>query len=113
LQNKQRLSFFYGKLRKAYLKKLVKLGLKDSKSTSTHETALFIKNLETRLDTAIYRTYFSQSIRNARQLISHQKVYVNNRIVQSNSYILKKGDIISFDASVFDFVTSNILNSKT
>ena len=113
LQNKQRLSFFYGKLRKAYLKKLVKLSLKDSKSISMHKTVLFIKNLETRLDTAIYRTYFSHSFRNARQLISHQKVYVNDRIVQSNSYILKKGDIISFDASVFDFVTSNILNSKT
>lgn len=112
LQNKQRLSFFYGKLRKSYLKKLVKLSLKDSKSTSIHETVLFIKNLETRLDTAIYRTYFSHSFRNARQLISHQKVYVNGKIVQSNSYILKKGDIISFDASVFDFVTSNILNSK-
>ena len=78
LQNKQRLSFFYGKLRKSYLKKLVKLTLKSSKSTSIHETILFIKELETRLDTAIYRTYFSYSFRNARQLISHQKVYVNN-----------------------------------
>lgn len=113
LQNKQRLSFFYGKLRKSYLKKLVRSSLKDSKSTSIHETILFIKELETRLDTAIYRTYFSHSFRNARQLISHKKVYVNNKIVHSNSYTLKKGDIISFDASVFDFVASNILNSKT
>lgn len=112
MQNKQRLSFFYGELRKSYLKKLVKLTLKNSKSTNVHETVLLIKELETRLDTALYRTYFSYSFRNARQLISHQKVYVNNKIVQSNSYNLKKGDIISFDVSAFDFVTSNILNSK-
>jgi ribosomal protein S4 len=112
LQNKQRLSFFYGKLAKSHLKKLVKLTLKNSKANNVHETILFIKKLETRLDTVIYRTYFAYSFRNARQLISHKKVYVNNKIVQSNSYKLKKGDIISFDASVFDFVTSNILNSK-
>lgn len=112
LQNKQRLNFFYGKLRKSYLKKLVNLALKESKFTNTNETILFIKELETRLDTAIYRTYFSHSFRNARQLISHKKVYVNNKIIQSNSYKLKKGDIISFDPSVFDFVASNILNSK-
>ena len=112
LQNKQRLSFFYGKLAKSHLKKLVKLTLKNSKANNVHETILFIKKLETRLDTAIYRTYFAYSFRNARQLISHKKVYVNNKIVQSNSYQLKKGDIISFDASVFDFVTLNILNSK-
>ena len=43
LQNKQRLSFFYGELRKSYLKKLVKLTLKNSKSTNVHETVLLIK----------------------------------------------------------------------
>jgi len=47
------------------LKKLVKLTLKNSKSTNVHETVLLIKELETRLDTALYRTYFSQQNWNA------------------------------------------------
>lgn len=112
LQNKQRLSFFYGKLRKSCLKKLVKSTLKEFKSLDTHATILFIKKLETRLDTALYRTHFSYSFKNARQLISHKKIYVNNKIVQYNSYLLKKGDLITLDRDIFEFVLSNIWKSK-
>lgn len=65
-----------------------------------------------RLDTALYRAYFSYSFNHARQLISHKKVYVNNKIVQCNSYLLKKGDIITFDVGIFSLITRNILKSK-
>lgn len=112
LQNKQRLSLYHGTLRKKYLKALVKSTLNKFKNENTHATTLFIEKLETRLDTALYRTYFSYSFNNARQLISHKKVYVNNKIVQYNSYSLKKGDLITFDANIFDILTSNILKSK-
>jgi len=112
LQNKQRLSLYYGKLRKGYLKKLVKGTLKEFKSSNVLPTTLFIKKLETRLDTALYRTHFSYSFSNARQLISHKKVYVNNKIVQHNSYLLKKGDLITLDKSSYEFVTANISKSK-
>nr|YP_010252071.1 ribosomal protein S4 [Thalassiosira rotula]QTX08914.1 ribosomal protein S4 [Thalassiosira rotula] len=112
LQNKQRLSFFYGRLRKKYLKRVVELTLKKFKSVNLHATILFIKQLETRLDTALFRSHFSYSYRNARQLISHKKVCVNNKIVQHNSYLLKKGDLITLDKSTFKFVTHNILKSK-
>ena len=113
MQNKQRLSFFYGRLRKGSLKKLVKSTLKEFKSLKMHATILFIQKLETRLDTALYRTHFSYSFKNARQLISHKKIYVNNKIVQYNSYVLKKGDLITLNKDIFDFVASNICKSKT
>ena len=112
LQNKQRLSLFYGKLRKNYLKKLVKSSLTEFKNSNAHSTTLFINKLETRLDTALYRTHFSYSFENARQLISHKKVYVNNKIIQHSSYSLHKGDLITLDHSSFKLVTSNILKSK-
>ena len=112
LQNKQRLSLYYGKLRKSYLRKLVKSTLSEFKSENTHATVLFIEKLEMRLDTALYRAYFSYSFNHARQLISHKKVYVNNKIVQRNSYLLKKGDIITFDVGIFSLITRNILKSK-
>lgn len=113
LQNKQRLNIFYGGLRKKYLKNLVSSSLKEFKNLDTHATLLFIKKLETRLDTTLYRTHFSYSFRNARQFISHKKVYVNNKIIQHNSYLLKKGDLITIDKDIFKFVALNIKKSKT
>ena len=112
LQNKQRLSFYYGTLRKNCLKRMVKSTLSEFKKRNAHATVLFIEKLETRLDTALYRTYFSHSFNNARQLISHKKVYVNNKIVQHNSYLLKKGDLVTFDKSISKFVGFNAVNTK-
>lgn len=112
LQNKQRLSFYYGTLRKNYLKRMVKSTLSEFKKRNAHATVLFIEKLETRLDIALYRTYFSYSFHNARQLISHKKVYVNNKIVQHNSYLLKKGDLITFDKNISKFVGFNAVNTK-
>ena len=112
LQNKQRLKFAYGTLRKNYLKKSVKSTLNEFKNRNIHATFLFIKRLETRLDTALYRTHFSHSFSHARQLISHKKVYVNNKIIQYNSYLLKKGDLITLSKDIFDLVISNISKAK-
>lgn len=112
LQNKQRLSYNYGKLRKSCLKKLVKSTLSEFKKRNTHATVLFIEKLEARLDTALCRAYFSYSFNNAKQLISHKKVYVNGKIVSHNSYLLKKGDLITFDKSVFGHICLNISTSN-
>ena len=112
LQNKQRLNFYYGTLRKSYLKKLVKESLKESKHINSQATVLLIEKLETRLDTILYRTHFCHSFRSAKQLISHQKIYVNNKIVKHNFHALKKGDIITLDKSITNFVASNILKSE-
>ena len=100
-------------MRKSYLKKVVRLILKKCKNLNLHATILFVKRLETRLDTALFRSYFSYSFKNARQLILHKKVYVNNKIIQYNSYLLKKGDLITLDKNIFKFVIYNILNSRT
>jgi ribosomal protein S4 len=112
LQNKQRLSFYYGKLRKTYLKKIVKLVLKRSKKLNIRSSILLIQKLEARLDTALYRSHFCHSFHNANQLISHKKIYVNNKIIQHKFFELKKGDLITFDRSVTPIIKSNILNSK-
>ena len=90
------------------MKRVVKSTLDEFKKRNTHSTVLFIEKLETRLDTALYRTYFSYSFKNARQFISHKKVYVNNKIVQHNSYLLKKGDLITFDKDIAKFIGLNV-----
>ena len=75
LHNKQRLSFFYGKLKKSYLKKLLKEIFKKSKISKKNLITLLIQQLENRLDTILRRTHFAYSLHNARQLIAHKKVY--------------------------------------
>ncbi len=53
-----------------------------------------VKILECRLDTVIYRLGFSSSRKQARQLIKHRHISVNDRIVDVPSYLLSAGDII-------------------
>lgn len=112
LHNKQRLSFYYGTLRISYLKRIVKSTLNEFSRINVHATVIFIEKLESRLDTALYRTYFSYSFNNARQLISHKKVYVNNKVVQHNSHMLKKGDIVSLDENTSKLIGFNLLKAK-
>ena len=112
LHNKQRLSFFYGKLKKFYLKKLLKEIFKKSKISKENLITLFIQQLENRLDTILYRTHFAYSVQNARQLISHKKVYVNGKIMQQSGYVVKKGDLITFKNGVHKSLHQNIFNSN-
>ena len=51
--------------------------------------------LERRLDNAVYRAGFSTSRRQARQLVNHGHVLVNDRKVDIPSYQVKPGDVIS------------------
>jgi small subunit ribosomal protein S4 len=51
--------------------------------------------LERRLDNAVYRTGFSTSRRQARQLVNHGHIEVNGRKVDIPSFQVKVGDIIS------------------
>jgi len=112
LQNKQRLSYFYGGFKQTYLKKLVNSSVKNSKNSNAYIATLLIEQLEMRLDSILYRAHFCFSFSNAKQLISHRKVYVNNKIIQHHSYELQKGDLITFDKNAYDLITRNILNSK-
>jgi small subunit ribosomal protein S4 len=64
----------------------------------TGENLLFL--LERRLDNAVYRAGFSTSRRQARQLVNHGHILVNDRKVDIPSYQVKPGDVISVrDAS--------------
>jgi small subunit ribosomal protein S4 len=51
--------------------------------------------LERRLDNSVYRTGFSTSRRQARQLVNHGHIEVNGRKVDIPSFQVKVGDIIS------------------
>ena len=59
----------------------------------TGENLLFM--LERRLDNVVYRSGFSTSRRQARQLVNHGHITVNGRKVDIPSFQVKAGDIIA------------------
>lgn len=55
----------------------------------------FLRLLELRLQTAVYRLGYARTIHQARQLVSHCHICVNGKVVNIPSYRLKVGDEIS------------------
>lgn len=53
-----------------------------------------VKILERRLDNVVYRLGFASSRKQARQLIRHRHILVNDKLVDIPAYLLNAGDII-------------------
>lgn len=110
LQTGKRLRIFYGNLLKKYFKKRIKLALNKKKSTLRIENT-FLHLFESRLDTVLYRAKFAPTVRSARQLILHGKVYVNQIQIKSKAYNLKRGDIVHLSLDCLDLYENHIINS--
>lgn len=54
----------------------------------------FLRLLELRLQTVVYRLGYAKSIFQARQMVSHEHITVNGEVVNIASYQCKKGDVI-------------------
>ena len=90
LREKQKLRRMYGVLERQfrnYYKKASKV------KGSTGENLL--RMLEARLDNVVYRMGFAATRAEARQLVSHRGILVNEQIVNVPSYQLKAGDKIA------------------
>jgi ribosomal protein S4 len=104
--NKSRaLRLFYGSLTKKIFKKQINY-LKTKNLNSYF--LLFLKLFEQRLDTVLFRSKFSKSIKNARQLITHGLVNVNNKQVNYPSYLLKESDLVSVNSKYCLVVEENL-----
>lgn len=110
LHTKQKISYFYGGLSKKYLKTIVKTALNKPKSKKkvTNSKLFFIEILEKRLDTILHRAHFVNSIRNARQLISHNHVFVNKKRVKNCNFLLKRGDLVEVSPKAQHLIENNI-----
>ena len=109
---KQRLTLFYGSLQSYKLKKIITLTKNKIKNNRIPLYNLFINRLENRLDTILYRSHFTKSIREARMLINHKHVYVNGNIINHGSFILEKGDVINLSDNVCNLVKLNVYSSN-
>ena len=98
----QTFNLFYGGLKKKYIKTHI-----NSIKKKSHQKLKFqshrqnvLKFFEKRLDTILYRTKFSLSIKSARQLILHGHILVNGFAVKTSSCIIKNNDTIEVSKKV-------------
>jgi ribosomal protein S4 len=111
---KKSVTLLYGGLLEKYLKKQINIALKKtnySRKNFGNVNFSFVRNLESRLDTILYRSFFALSIRSARQLITHGHIFVNKKVIKTNSFILKKGDLIEINPRYHKLINKNIQDS--
>ncbi len=90
LRAKQRLRRIYGILEKQF-RNYYKSA--DMKKGATGENLLNL--LESRLDNVVYRMGFASTRAEARQLVSHKSIQVNNEFINIPSYQVSVGDVVS------------------
>lgn len=90
LREKQKAKLIYGLLERqfrAYYERAIR------KTGNTSE--IFMRLLEMRLDTVVYRLGFAVSRNHARQLIQHRHIVLNGRVVTIPSFRVSVGDRIA------------------
>ncbi len=90
LTEKQKVKFIYGMLEKQF-RKYYELATKQQGITGEN----LLQILESRLDNVIYRMTLANTRREARQMVGHGHVLVNDKRVDIPSYRVKVGDVIT------------------
>lgn len=93
LFEKQQLKIFYGCIQEYKLKNILKK--LNNKKNKINIFKNFILLLEHRLDVNLVRLKIAKTIFQAKQLINHKKIKVNNQIVNKSNFLLQTGDIVS------------------
>ena len=89
LREKQKAKFIYGVLEKPFRNYYKKA---DRKKGMTGDNLMTM--LESRLDNVVFRLGFARTRREARQIVDHKHVLVNDQSVNIPSYLVKAGDVI-------------------
>lgn len=67
---------------------------KKAQRMSGNTSLNFLRLLELRLSTTVWRLGFAKTVFQARQMVSHGHIVVNGRVVNIASYQLKVGDVV-------------------
>jgi small subunit ribosomal protein S4 len=89
LNEKQKLRFMYGMTEKQF-----RLTFEKAKATRGVTGEIFLKMLECRLDSVVYRLGFAKSRAAARQFVGHGHIAVNGIKTDIASFMVKEGDEI-------------------
>lgn len=109
LREKQKAKYTYGLLERQFYKTFEKAL---SKHGVTGEVLLQL--LEARLDNTVFRLGFAATRRQARQVVLHKHVTVNDRVVNIPSFSLRPGDVIAIreKSKSLDLVASALANTE-
>jgi small subunit ribosomal protein S4 len=112
LREKQRARVFYGLLERQFR------GYYDEALRKTGVTGdLLIRSLESRLDNVVYRLGFADSRKQARQLVRHGHISLNDRKTDIPSAQVKVGDTVGFTSrgakTEYAKIVQETLRSKT
>lgn len=95
LAEKQKVKEMYG-MRERQFKRFFTIAIKSKEATGS----MLLSLLERRLDNVIYRLKFATTRVQARQIIVHGHILVNNAKVYSPSYLIDVSDVISLAPNV-------------
>lgn len=109
LREKQKVKRIYGVLEtqfRNYFLKAIR-----TKGVTGH---ILLQFLERRLDSVIFNSGFAKSRKDARQVVSHNHVWVNNRRVNISSYMVKANDVIEIktDSKSTESIRANVEVTK-
>ena len=109
LEEKQKLKFNYG-LTENQLYRYVKEARRRQGVTGL----ILLQLLEMRLDTVCFSLGFAKTIAQARQLVNHGHITINNKVVSIPSFQCRLNDIISIknNANSKNLVETNIRNNQ-
>jgi len=110
LEEKQKLKFNYG-LTESQLYQYIKEARRRKGVTGL----VLLQLLEMRLDTICFTLGFASSIANARQLVNHGHILVNNKVVNIPSLKCRINDIIGIKSklNIQNLVKKNLKNNQT
>ena len=109
LEEKQKLKFNYG-LTESQLFRYIKEARRRKGVTGL----ILLQLLEMRLDTLCFTLGFAKSITQARQLVNHGHITVNNKLINIPSFQCRLNDVISVKEKTTskNLVSSNIKNNQ-
>ncbi|CAM4374004.1 MAG: 30S ribosomal protein S4 [Legionella sp.] len=90
LREKQKIRRLYGVLEKQF-RGYYKMAARMKGSTGENLMSL----LERRLDNVVYRMGFATTRAEARQLVAHKAILVNDQVVNVPSFLVKSGDVVT------------------
>lgn len=108
LREKQKLKMIYGVMERQ-CRRYFEMARKVKGSTAE----AFLVLLERRLDNVIYRAGFAVNRRQARQLVAHGHIIVNDRKVDIPSYLVRLGDTVKVKSKMKELVKTNLSASSS
>lgn len=108
--NRRKLKLLFAFPRTSLLKKYLNKKRNANRNSVRFSRELdFCSLLEKRIDILLYRLGFVSTLSEAKHLISHKKIKINNFSNSSFSYLLKKGDVISFAPSLHSRIKKRLI----